>query len=123
MPPPKRKCRLRWSSSSKWSRNSSLSDGHRRRISTGDDLASSTLVLADWSSALHPSAIIVHRNINFKPSIHPSIRPQPQQGFAKGLAFGDRLEGLRKVLERVSRVDVHAEDPGFGPVHELAHVL
>jgi hypothetical protein len=107
MPPPKRKCRLRGSRLKRWSRNDSLSDGHSRRSSTGDDFASSTINLADSSSALHPNSYVVRRNKHFNRSSMDS-RPELEQGFAKHLALGDGVERLPVVFQRIGGVHMNA---------------
>src|ERR1700733_10591251 len=122
MPPPKRKCRLRGSRLRRGWWSASLSAGQRRRSSTGYDLGSFTIVLADSSSALRPCNYVVRRNTHFNRSSVRS-RGELEQSFAKHLALGDRLERLPVFFQRICGVDMNAEHAGLRPFHQLGHVL
>src|ERR1700735_4488475 len=121
MPPPKRKCRLRGSRLSRWSRNASLSGSQSRRISTGNVSTSFTIDLADLSSALHPKLMsCVATWISIR-----SIRDRAkfQQSFPEHLALGAGVKRLPVILQRIGRVDMNAKHAGLCPIHQLDQVL
>ena len=114
-----------------------MSAGQSRRSSTGDDFASSTIDLADSSSALHPCDYVVRRNTHFNRrgacaprvlgynqdvnSFHRALsrftwpesdliraRAKLEQSFAKHLAFRDGVERLPVFFQRICGVDMNA---------------